>query len=95
MLAQHLHPFGQFRGIRRHHAGIARRAQVLGGIKAEGRNIAQPARLDATPLRAPRLRRIFDYFHAMLSSKTRKKICNLAVEVHRQNRAHTLPLRAL
>ncbi len=40
VLAQHASAFGQVGGIGGDHAGVARGAQVLGGIEAEGGRIA-------------------------------------------------------
>ena len=87
VLAQHSQALGNLIGVGRHHAGIARRAQVLGGIEAERRHIAQSAGLPPLPLRAPRLGGILDELQSALSSKTSKTIPvdSLAVQMHRQN----------
>ncbi len=72
VLAQHLHPLGKLVGIRGDHAGVAGRAQVLGGIKAECGDIAQAARLHAIPLGAPGLRGVFDDGQPALSSRDQR-----------------------
>ncbi len=92
VLAQHPYALGQFIGVRRHHAGVAGGAHVLGGIKAECGNVAQPAGLRTFPLRAPGLRRIFNQLQTPLSADPPKcrPVGALAVEVYRQNRAHGL-----
>ena len=60
MLAQHFDPLGQLGGVGRHHAGVARGAQVFGGIKAEGGGVTKSARLHPLPLRAPGLGGVFN-----------------------------------
>ncbi len=72
VLAQHLYPLGQFVGIGGDHAGVARGAQVLGGIKAEGGYIAQPAGFYAVPFRAPGLGGVFDQLQSVFPPKTGK-----------------------
>ena len=97
VLAQHLHPLGQLVGVGRHHAGVARRAQVLGGIKAEGGGVAQRARFHSLPLRAPGLGGVFNQLQPMLLSKTGKggPVGALAVEMHGQNGSDGRAARAI
>src|SRR5580658_268625 len=47
--------FGQRFRVGGDHAGVAGSAQVLGGIEAEGGNLAQPARLNSFPFSVPGL----------------------------------------
>ena len=54
VLAQHAGALGQVVGVGGDHAGVARGAQVLGGIEAEGGGIAEGRRPSARPIPRPR-----------------------------------------
>jgi hypothetical protein len=95
VLAQHPGALGQVIGIHSDHAGVAGGAQVLGGIKAEGGDVAQSAGLDSAPFRAPGLGCVFNDSQAALLSKTRKRIGALAKEVDGEDGADEFALRAI
>ncbi len=90
MLAQHAGSFGEVGGICGHHAGITRRAQVFGGIEAEGSRVTQGPGAHPLPSSAPGLGCILDDSYLKSFAKTRKriKLNTLAVEVDGENGAN-------
>ncbi len=60
VLAQHAGALGEFVGVGRDHAGVARGAEVLGGIEAEGGGIAESACFYPLTIGAPGLGGVFD-----------------------------------
>ena len=87
MVAQHDHPFRQFWIIGCERSGIAKRAEVLGGIETERRGRCHRSRFVPSPGRAHRLGRIFDDDQLVLGSKTAegRHVRALAVKVDWQN----------
>ena len=76
VLAQHPGTLGQLVGVGCDHAGVARRAQILGGIKAEGGRIAEAAGFYALPLRAPGLGGVFDELEPVRSFRDGQRPSN-------------------
>jgi len=72
VLAQHPGALGQLIRIGRHHPGVSSSAQVLGGIKAEGGDIAKPAGFHAVPLSAVSLGRVLDEPQPIFRSEPRE-----------------------
>ena len=85
MLAQHARALGNLVAIGGHRAGVARRAQILGGIKAECRRIAKAAGFHAIALGSPGLCRVLNDREPMLFSKAGRKVGALPVKVHRHH----------
>src|SRR5271166_932375 len=83
VLAQHAGALGDFIGVGGDHAGIARRAEIFCGIKAEGGGVTEGASMHAMRFGAPGLRRVFDELEIALFCDARKsrEIGALAVEV--------------
>jgi len=90
VLAQHPGALRQFIRIGCNQSGVSSGAQVLGGIEAEGGNVAKPSGLHAIRLRAPGLCSILDQPQPMFPSEPRKRspIGALAIEVHREDGAN-------
>ena len=72
VLAQHFYPLGQFIGVGGDHARFAGGAEVLGGIKAEGGNLAKGAGLYAVPFGAPGLGGVFNELEPIASPRREK-----------------------
>ena len=87
VIAQHAGALGQFVGVGRDHPRVSGGAQVLGGIKAEGRGIAQSACFYAIPLRAPGLGGVFNELDAVAFAEMPegRPVGTLAVEVNGQD----------
>ena len=95
LVAQHLHALRHIIAVCCHHARIARRAQVLRGIKTERRRIAQPAGLHSIPLRAPRLRGVFDNRQPrVLGPASKRPSRRQAIHTDAPAESPSLPLRA-
>ena len=72
-----------------HRAAVAQRAQVLGREETEGRRIAKRTGLAAVARRAVRLRRVLDQQQPVPPGQRRQRrhVGQLAVQVHRHDRA--------
>ena len=97
VLAQHAGALGDFIGVGGDHAGVARGAEVLGGIKAEGGGIAESAGMNALPFGSPGLRGVFNELEIALFCDAGEggEIGALAVEMDGENGADGCGLRAV
>src|SRR5690348_10183993 len=87
MIPQSPHMVGGRRIVRGHQPGIAIRAQVLGGVKAERSRDSHASCFFGVPFGADGLRRILDQHHIMLRRNLAQgvHVCALAVEMDRQD----------
>jgi hypothetical protein len=97
VLAQHAGTLGDLVGIGRDHAGVARGAEILGGIKTEGGYVAQSSGLYSLPLRAPGLGGVFDELQPTLFCDPGEggPVGGLAEEMDRQNGAESCGRRSI
>ena len=73
VLAQHAGALGQLVGIGGDHAGIARGTEILGGIKAEGGDMAERAGFHAMALGTPGLGCVFDQLETVFLGEARQR----------------------
>jgi len=97
LLAQHAGALGDFIGVGGDHAGVARGAEILGGIKAEGGGVTERTGFDPLPLGSPGLRGVFDELEIALfcDAGEGREIGALAVEMDGQNGAEAFGPRAI
>ena len=74
MLAQHAGALGQLVGVGGDHAGVAGGAEVFGGIKAEGGDVAESAGFHAMPLGTPGLGCVFDQLETVFLGEAGKGV---------------------
>src|ERR1035437_6117124 len=97
VLAQHAGALGQFVGIGGDHPRVARGAEVLGGIEAKGRGIAQGAGLHPLIICTPGLGGVFDEFEIADFGDVVEgsPVGALAIEVDGEDRANGCALRTI
>ena len=87
MVAQQAHPFGDLRIVGGDRAGVAIGAEILAGVEAEARGIAQHADAPSIPGRAVRLGGIFDEYEIVARCQHRQgvHVGRLAIDVDGQD----------
>jgi len=97
VLAQHAGALGDFVGVGGDHAGIPRRAEIFGGIKAEGSGVTERACMHALPLSSPSLRGVFNELEIALfcDAGERRKIGALAVKMNGEDGVEACALRTV